>query len=268
MDTYIRKCEKLCGDCHKPASLQTSASGKNSHRLVITSPSIHQDYGTTNHGPFLLHWRLPNLVLNTKQNNYIDHLIGMIKCTYNLTEDWNGNLYCGVTLDWDYKNRMVDISMPGYINKKLQEYKQVTSNCVQNFILLASSQYDCFNGVKLNCGGTIKSDGVHIRKMQAIIGLAEHADTKICFHAPDIIMNIHLDASYLLEAKAQSRAGGHFLGWMPNDNETIHLNGAFHVRASKLKSVVALAVEAKLGHTISKIPVRYGTSPTKKSGKL
>jgi hypothetical protein len=31
--------------------------------------------------------------------------------------DWTGNLYCGISLDWDYVNRWVDISMPGYINR-------------------------------------------------------------------------------------------------------------------------------------------------------
>jgi hypothetical protein len=28
-----------------------------------------------------------------------DHLIASIKSTYRLTEDWTGNLYCGITLD-------------------------------------------------------------------------------------------------------------------------------------------------------------------------
>jgi hypothetical protein len=37
-----------------------------------------------------------------------------------LTEDWTGNLYCEIQLDWDYAGRTVDISMPGYIKKKLQ----------------------------------------------------------------------------------------------------------------------------------------------------
>ncbi len=48
-----------------------------------------------------------------------EHLIASIKATYRLTKDWTGNLYCGITLDWDYANRTVDISMPGYIRKKL-----------------------------------------------------------------------------------------------------------------------------------------------------
>jgi hypothetical protein len=59
---------------------------------------------------------------------------------------------------------------------------------------------------------------------------AGHADAKVCFHKSDMIMNIHSDASYLSEAKAQSRACGHFfLGWIPKDDAPIRLNGAFHV---------------------------------------
>ena len=40
-----------------------------------------------------------------------------------LTEDWSGDLYCGIKLHWDYIARTVDISMPGYIKKLLQKYK-------------------------------------------------------------------------------------------------------------------------------------------------
>ena len=41
------------------------------------------------------------------------HLIASIKASYRLTEDWTGNLYCGITLDWDYANRTVDTSSRG-----------------------------------------------------------------------------------------------------------------------------------------------------------
>jgi hypothetical protein len=52
----------------------------------------------------------------------VDHLISSITKMYTLTKDWMGNLYCGINLEWDYIGQMVDISMPGYIKKKLQEY--------------------------------------------------------------------------------------------------------------------------------------------------
>jgi hypothetical protein len=61
----------------------------------------------------------------------VDHLISSIKKTYTLTEDWMGNLYCGITLKWDYVGRTVDISMPGYIKMKLQEYEHIMPKKLQ-----------------------------------------------------------------------------------------------------------------------------------------
>jgi hypothetical protein len=48
------------------------------------------------------------------------------------------------------------------------------------------------------------------RYMQLLDYLAGHSDAKIRFHASDMILNIHSNASYLSEAKARSRACGHF----------------------------------------------------------
>ncbi len=62
----------------------------------------------------------------------VDHLVASIKSTYTLTVDWSGNLYCGIKLDWDYVGRTIDISMPGYIAKKLQEYKHIKSKTMQS----------------------------------------------------------------------------------------------------------------------------------------
>ncbi len=54
---------------------------------------------------------------------HIDHLIWCIKQKYELTEDWTGDLYCGIKLNWDYDARTLDILIPGYIKKDLQKYK-------------------------------------------------------------------------------------------------------------------------------------------------
>jgi hypothetical protein len=61
----------------------------------------------------------------------IHHLIASIKKTNTLTKDWMGNLYCGIPLDWDYKNCTVNISMLGYVKKKLQEYAHIANKCIQ-----------------------------------------------------------------------------------------------------------------------------------------
>jgi len=61
----------------------------------------------------------------------VDQLITSLKSIYKLTEDWTGNLYCGITLKWDYVNCTVDILMPVYIKKKLQEYEHVMPKKLQ-----------------------------------------------------------------------------------------------------------------------------------------
>ena len=56
----------------------------------------------------------------------VDHLIECLKEHYNLTQDWDGDLYCRIKLKWNYKEWILDISMPGYIIKQLRKYKHDT----------------------------------------------------------------------------------------------------------------------------------------------
>jgi hypothetical protein len=78
------------------------------------------------------------------------------------------------------------------------------------------------------------------RCTQLLDYLSHNANAKVCFIASDMILNIHSDALYLLEAKAQSRAcGNFFMGWMPKNGEPICLNGAFHVSSTILRFVIA-----------------------------
>jgi hypothetical protein len=51
------------------------------------------------------------------------HLMEAITKNYNIPSDWKGSAYCGLTLEWDYKNRTVDLSMPGYIKAALHKYQ-------------------------------------------------------------------------------------------------------------------------------------------------
>jgi hypothetical protein len=47
------------------------------------------------------------------------HLINMLKELYEVKEDWEGQQYLGITLDWDYKNCDVHLSMPEYVEHAL-----------------------------------------------------------------------------------------------------------------------------------------------------
>ncbi len=78
--------------------------------------------------------------------------------------------------------------------------------------------------------------------------LAIYPTAKIWFRASGMVMNVHLDAFYLLEADAHSRACGHFfMGWSPTDSDPIQLYGAFFTLCAILRFVVAYAAKAKLG---------------------
>ncbi len=51
------------------------------------------------------------------------HLISILKQHYEISEDWTGSKYIGVAFEWDYHNRRVYLSMPGYISKALQQFR-------------------------------------------------------------------------------------------------------------------------------------------------
>jgi hypothetical protein len=58
---------------------------------------------------------------------YAEHLMTCIKKNYNISSKWNGKAYCGLTLDWDYKHRTVDLYMPGYTKAALHKYQHPAS---------------------------------------------------------------------------------------------------------------------------------------------
>jgi hypothetical protein len=85
------------------------------------------------------------LVVNDFRVKYVnqedvDHLIASIKTTYALTAEWTGNLYCRFCLDWDHNNQTVEITMPGYIKQKLQQYSHIASKQVQNCPYMPASK--------------------------------------------------------------------------------------------------------------------------------
>jgi hypothetical protein len=74
-----------------------------------------------------------------------------------------------------------------------------------------------------------------------------HPETKIRYHASDMILHIHSDASYLSEKEAKSRAGGSF--YMGSDTKTDKklTNGAILIISKVPKHVMSSAAEAEIG---------------------
>ncbi len=42
-----------------------------------------------------------------------------------LLKIWTGDLYCRITLKWNYKKHHVDLAMPAYVMKQLTKYSHV-----------------------------------------------------------------------------------------------------------------------------------------------
>ena len=218
-----------------------------------------------------------------------EHLLNALKKHYTIDIDWEGKLYCGITLDWDYEKRHVDLSMPGYIKKLLQRFQHECRKAQHSPLYCPPKKYGADAQLPLPSDDSPKLDKAGITRIQQIIGAilyyarcvditllmtlstiaheqskatektnisvhqmldycATHPNATIRFRASDMILNIHSDAAYLNAPNARSRVGGHFfLGWLPEKNLPIRLNGAIHVISTILKFVAASAAEAELG---------------------
>ena len=67
----------------------------------------------------------------TGQEN-VDHLHNCIKAQYKCTYDAKGDLFCGISLKWNYIRRFVDLSMPDYVKKNLVRFSRITPTHPQN----------------------------------------------------------------------------------------------------------------------------------------
>jgi hypothetical protein len=53
-------------------------------------------------------------------------LMECIKKNYNISSNWKGSAYCGLILEWDYKNRTVDLYILGHIKAALHKYQHAS----------------------------------------------------------------------------------------------------------------------------------------------
>ena len=225
-----------------------------------------------------------------------DHLFHALRELYTITLDWTGTKYCGLTLAWDYSARTCDVSMPGYIAKALLRFQhpaparpQHSPHAWQAPVYGAATQlttpFD--DSARLNAAGITrvqeiigvllyyaravdntllvalgtlasapKSEDTATALVQLLNYCATHSDAVIRFHASDMVLHVHSDASYLSEAHARSRSGGYFfLSSRPTDPTTAPLpncpppplNGPIHVPSSIMRVVLSSATEAEMG---------------------
>jgi hypothetical protein len=80
--------------------------------------------------------------------------------------------------------------------------------------------------------------------LQLLDYLATQEDAVLSYHASDMVLAVHSDASYLSEPKARSRAGGHF--FLSSDTTVPPNNGPVLNIAHIIKNVISSATEAEL----------------------
>ena len=59
------------------------------------------------------------------KKTHADHLIKTLELEYICNKNWDGNLYYGLTIKWDYKKWTVDLSMPGYTQKVIHKFQHL-----------------------------------------------------------------------------------------------------------------------------------------------
>jgi hypothetical protein len=241
-----------------------------------------------------------SLVVNYFRIKYVgkenaEHLVKALADLYTISTDWKGELYCGLTIKWDYVQRHVDISMPGYVQAALHKFQHPLPTKPEDSPHAwnppnygAKIQYapdadttkllppDRITRIQRIIGtllyyslavdptmlvalGSIAATQAHATDTTAaaVIQLlnyaATHPDATIRYHASDMVLYDHSDASYLSEPQARSRAGGHFfLSQHPEDptKAPLHqprLNGPVHTVCQILRNVMASAAEAEVG---------------------
>jgi hypothetical protein len=60
-----------------------------------------------------------------------NHLLDTLRKYYKISVDWAGKNYCGLTINWNYRRRYVDTSMPGYLPSALKRLQHVAPSSPQ-----------------------------------------------------------------------------------------------------------------------------------------
>ena len=55
-----------------------------------------------------------------------------VKLQYQCTVDWNGSLYCGLNLKWNYKEDLINVKIKDYVRRSLVKLKHVPSKKPQH----------------------------------------------------------------------------------------------------------------------------------------
>ncbi len=82
-----------------------------------------------------------DFVVKYQKKEDVNHLLNTLKKDYEVTEDWTGTKYLGLTVIWDYENCKVHLWMPGYIKKASLRFKHDKPKKIQTHRIRMPSQH-------------------------------------------------------------------------------------------------------------------------------
>eukprot|EP00804_Cyclotella_cryptica_P007134 CCRYP_020036-RA/>CCRYP_020036-RA protein AED:0.40 eAED:0.41 QI:0/0/0/1/0/0/3/0/479 len=187
---------------------------------------------------------------------HADHLINTLKGHYEISTDWEGRRYIGLTLHWDYCNRLCALHLRqqttivchcGHCASTRKAPKNVCTGSHWSFPVLRPA-VDCTMLRALGSLATQQANPTTTtldRVYQFLDYALSHPNAGVTYRVSDMILAAHSDASYLSETNARSRAGGHF--FLSENDHYPNNNGAVLTIAQIIKAVMSSAAEAELG---------------------
>ena len=210
--------------------------------------AITVDWTGTSYLGLTIAWDYPHRHVDISMPDYIPQALQKFKHSapsrpVGSPAKWIRPIY-GATTQWTTPPDLTSKLTPSEIN-------HVQS--VVGTLLYYAFAVDSFLLVALSDLAAAQAHGT-VQTMNALIHLLNYAATfpraVVRFHASDMVLHVHSDASYLSAAKARSRVGGHyFLSNASLDPAISKPNGAIHVIAKILKNVMGSAAEAEIGAT-------------------
>lgn len=219
---------------------------------------------------------------------HVEHLMTALREKYVTTLDWTGSKYLGLTIDWDYENRTVDISMPGYIEKALQRFQHIKPIKPQHSPHVWNKPtYGATQQMTAEADQGIPLEKTEITRLQQIVGVllyyARAVDSTMLVALGTIAAaqkkattNTMLAATQLLDyaathdnakvrykhsdmilkihsdasylSESQSRSRAGGLFFLGNKNNNTFMNGAVYIHSSILKVVVQVPLKPNAAH--------------------
>ncbi len=73
-----------------------------------------------------------NFGIKSASRNHVLHLKTTLEEHYTVTMDWDGSLFCGINIDWNYPAGTINLNMPNYIPKALLKFQHLAPNLPQH----------------------------------------------------------------------------------------------------------------------------------------